>query len=87
MKVWITRYAITEGIFSVEAEISNGMACYRRDGRYQEFAHGKFKDWHPDFDSALLRAEELKLKKIQSLENSMKKIKALKFGVEVRHYQ
>lgn len=83
MKVWITKYALTEGIFCVDAKLTSqpsmvrympangGMACY---------VHGN--DWHTTAESAKQRAEEMRVKKLQSLEKQIASIKAMTFEVE-----
>ncbi len=81
MKVWITKYALTQGIFECEVEtafdISKKMVvdkagpcggnCYHRP------------DWHETKGAAILRAEEMRTKKIASLEKQIKSLKTLKF--------
>lgn len=82
MKVWITKYALTQGIDEVEAEIcdSNMIKVKARGtGCIDEYYHGKGKEWHLDRESAVKKAEEMKLKKIASLEKQIKKLKELKF--------
>lgn len=89
MKVWITKYALTKGIFLVEAErcpdINNDMVsqtvpkpeygaiCY----------HGEGRDWHTTFDSAVKRAETMREKKIKSLRKSISQLQARDFSREV----
>lgn len=84
MKVWITRYALTVGIFEVDANKSDrtpAMVSYRRSiNSLLEFAHGK--DWHETYQDALLRAEEMKVGKIKSLEKQINKISKLTFGAK-----
>jgi hypothetical protein len=78
MKVWITRYALTVGILEVDAEISEGMASFKRTlDSYTEYAHGK--DWHQTKDQALIRAGEMKIAKLQSLEKQIKKVSKITF--------
>lgn len=81
MKVWITRYALTSGIYEVEATIyerNPGMVSYRMPpGSFLQFAHGK--DWHVMRETAVARAEEMKVAKIQSLEKQIKKVSKITF--------
>lgn len=81
MKVWITRYALTVGIFEVDAEQSDrtsGMVSYKRSpDSLMEFAHGK--DWHVMRETAVARAEEMKIAKLQSLEKQIKKVSKITF--------
>lgn len=81
MKVWITRYALTSGIFEVEATLSDrspSMVTYRRSpDSLLEFAHGN--DWHVMRETAVARAEEMKIAKLQSLEKQIRKVSKITF--------
>ncbi len=78
VKIWITKYALTSGIFETCAVITgDNMASYKRDGRYTEFAHGK--QFHLSNESAIAEAEEMRIKKLKSLEKQIKKVSAIKF--------
>jgi len=83
LKAWITKYALTKGIIEIEGRISDNfpsMFCFKRGvGYYEETAHGEGKDWHRTKESALARAEEMRIAKLKSLDKQMKKIAALKF--------
>lgn len=78
IKAWITKYALTEGIEVVDAEvchdINSGMISYGR-GLY---AHGK--DWHRTPEAALARAEEMRKAKIVSLRKSIEKMERMTFN-------
>lgn len=87
MRVWITKYCLTTGIEEVEGIISennNDMIQIIREqkqGVYgtMEFAHGKGKEWHDSKKSAIIRAEQLRKKKIENLKNQIEKLENLKF--------
>jgi hypothetical protein len=81
MKVWITKFALTKGIFTAEAEI-----CKEIDDRMIQVA-GKaipgcsrstyFKpDWHETERSARLRAIEMAQRALKSLTRKEQKLKA-----------
>lgn len=83
-RVWITKYALTKGIFSrelieINAEISSTMITVRDEQALnrQTYYHGD--DWHYSEDLAKQRAEEMRRKKIANLEKQIKKLKALSF--------
>jgi hypothetical protein len=84
-KIWVTRYALTSGIFEAEAEVENhseGMAVVPQNyetGEYKKYFHGK--DWHLTKESAIKRAEEMRVKKISSLQ----KLENMTFTIEVRN--
>lgn len=79
MKVWITKYAISKGIYEADAdvEMDKGMCTVRLEGFWPQYFHGN--DWHTDKQAAVARAEEMRIKKLQSLNKQMKKLSALKF--------
>lgn len=82
MKAFITKYALTHGIQEVDdAEISPqapsmisvrsfGVACF----------HGEGKDWHRSREGAVTRAEEMRVKKIASLQKKIIKLGELTFS-------
>lgn len=83
MKVYITKYALTAGIQIKNAEkssTSDGMVGVKHGG-YTAYFHGEGRDWHRTAESALKRAEEMRRKKIASLNKSLAKIEAMKFTV------
>ena len=84
MKIWSTKYALTNGIALYGAEIDGTMAIVRGKtrGTLDLYLHGEGKEWHRTLDAAIVRAEEMRVKKIVSLEKQIKKFKALKFTVE-----
>ena len=78
MKVWITKYALTQGIIETEAEeVSDNMI--RVPGRFAAYFHGEGKDWHKTLESAKDRAEITRYKKIQTLFLQCEKLRKLKF--------
>lgn len=78
---WVTKYALTEGIEVVDAEvchdIHSGMISYGNCGYMVQSAHGK--DWHRTPEAALARAEEMRKAKIASLRKSIEKMERLTF--------
>ena len=77
VKIYVTKYALSSGIFEVMATIKDGMASCRREGRFQEFFSGT--SFHYTKDHALAEAEEMRIRKLKSLDKQAKKISALKF--------
>lgn len=79
--VYITKYALTTGVYSAEADVNGDMAVQRAKGSgYAQYFHGK--DWHLTEYEALDRAEEMRIAKLKSLDKQMKKISALKFTIK-----
>lgn len=84
---YITKYALSFGIYKTEVEINGDMATQpgdKIDGHsyFPQYFHGK--DWHLSEGFALERAEEMRIAKLKSLDKQMKKISALKFDIKER---
>ncbi len=82
MRIWITKYALTSGIESHDnAEIHDvaDMVSYGDIGYGFKYAHGEGKEWHRSEESAISRAESMRISKIASLEKSILKLKKLVF--------
>lgn len=85
MRVWISKYALTKGIFEVDAEIyEERMATWKVNGR-SNHAHGC--DWHRTREAAVARALEMVSAKRKSLAKSLAKLEKLQWGLakEVGH--
>lgn len=80
MKVWITKYALTRGVFEmeVESQSEDGTAVYGKS--LNDCYHGEGREWHRTKVSAIKKAEEMRQKKIESLKKQIKKLEQLKFG-------
>lgn len=79
VKVFITKYALTKGIFTAEVEIKE------TDGRYFAVDQGKWciyyhkPDFHLTYKEAKARAEEMQRKKIASLKKQLARVQNLTF--------
>lgn len=82
MKAYVTKYALTKGVFSVEVEdkdMSERMITFKRSHQHcQEHMHGN--NWHTSVESAFTHAEAMRVKKIASLRNQIKKLEKLEFN-------
>jgi len=80
MKVWISKYALTQGIFEMEAEQDKTYpSMVTRIGNNLETYHEEGRDWHLTKESAIKKAEEMRLKKIESVKKQLAKLEKLKF--------
>lgn len=78
MKVWITKYALTDGIIETEivsqdpvwTVFKNNMSIYSKNIGI---------DFHTSLNGAKLRAEEMRQKKIESLKKQIKKLEEMRF--------
>ena len=78
MKAWSTKYAMTVGIQQVEGESSApGMFTYKSEYGFTAYLQGK--DWHTTKEAAVARANEMRVKKIDSLRKQIKKLEGMTF--------
>ena len=79
MKVWIVKYALTEGVYQEDVEtcfdISPHMVAARRGGG-QCFHRG---EWFESRSDAIDAAEDMRDRKIKSLQKQIKRLEALTF--------
>jgi hypothetical protein len=85
VKVWITKYALTHGIYDIEAELckidpTGSMISDIKNTEYGgNYYHNEGREWHRDKESAVKRAEEMRIKKIGSLMKRIAKLQKLNF--------
>lgn len=79
MKVYITKYALSQGIFEVDGEVSELFPDTFDARGYLGYFHGDGKEWHRTRESAIKRAEEMRKKKIASLKKQIEKLEKMKF--------
>ena len=81
MKVYITQYALTQGILEQDAELctqtNDTMIRVKIPNSFDVFYHKPF--WYEDKQEAINHAEALRNKRIQSLKKSITKIEKIKF--------
>jgi hypothetical protein len=83
MRVWITKYALTEGIIETEARRCEGQGI--RPGQMIELESTRYEpcgayyhrpEWHETRRGAVERAEQMRQKKIASLRKQLAKLEA-----------
>ena len=81
MKVWITKYALTMGIFEKDVElclqVAKGTMVREVDVRWISTYHKP--DWHESKEAAIAHAEDMRKKKITAMKKQIAKLEALKF--------
>lgn len=78
MKAYISKYALTKGIFEVEAaKIRDNEIVVDIGIVSSEFFHAN--EWHTTRAEAINRAEEMRLKKIESLKKQIAKLEKKRF--------
>jgi tRNA G10 N-methylase Trm11 len=78
MKLWISKYALTTGIFEIEARETHSPDMIADKNNTISVYHGEGKEWHKTKEDAIQMAEIMRQKKIKSLERQLEKIKTLK---------
>jgi hypothetical protein len=82
MKVWITKYALTQGVYELEVERTHSptmVASIRgHSDCYTQCFHGK--DWHETEAAALSEAETMRIAQIASLKKRIAKLEKLQFA-------
>ena len=84
MKVWITKYALSDGIEQINSE---NMKMFGIEGGYLSFCRyaGSVPEvyskgnWHKTKEAAIAKAEEMRQKKIASLKKQIEKLEGMKF--------
>jgi hypothetical protein len=79
-KVWISKYALTLGVYEHKVEISSEFPkmCSSVDNSLQCFHKG---DWFFTREEAVARAEEIRKNKIVSIKKQLKKLEDMIFHV------
>lgn len=79
MKVWITKYALTVGIFEVDAEPfvdCPSMVRFERAGRRDYIGQA---NWFTVKHQAVEKAEKMRAEKLKKLKLQISKLESLKF--------
>ena len=79
MKVWITKYALTDGIIEADAEVGGFdtiTATWDNEIRCDNF---KGEEWWTQKKNAVEKAEEMRQKKIASLKKQIEKLERMRF--------
>lgn len=81
MKFYITKYALSQGIKTAEAQECGDDMIEERGaaGGYTQYFHGEGKEWHRSREAAVKRAEEMRKKKIESLFKQISKLEKMSF--------
>lgn len=80
MRVWITKHALTQGVYSAEVDLISGTMVKRLDGLNRGFAqyfHGG--DWHTSQSAAIDKADDMRDAKIKSLKKQLAMLENLEF--------
>ena len=77
--VWISRYALTQGLFEIDARVCSSPDMIEKVdiSGFPTYFHGK--EWHRTKEDAIKRAESMKLAKIKNLKKQLEQLEQLKF--------
>ena len=81
MKIWITKYALSQGIFTLDLRIEGTMACGTGWG---EVFHGENRQWCRTAAAAVCRANDMRNAKLESLGRQAAKLKTLDFAMQAK---
>lgn len=82
MQVFITKYALTTGIITVEAKLSDtceSMISVSDGVSMTAYYHGEGKEWHRTYAGAWGKAEAMRTAALVALEKKRKKLESLNF--------
>lgn len=80
---WITKYALTRGIFTEEVEVCSETMVKSVQSKWGvTFYHGD--DYHRARSDAITRAEEMRAAKLASLQRQIDRLKRLDFSAAPR---
>lgn len=72
--VWVTKYALTRGIFEQFGEI------WSEEGfRYEKYYYLHKHEWHRTKEEAIARAEQMQKEALASLKKKIEKLENLRF--------
>lgn len=79
-QIWISKFALTTGLYTTMAELlPGGLAMvFGGHGTFDSCLRGEGLEWHRSRDAAIARADELRDAKIASLRRRISKLKAIK---------
>jgi hypothetical protein len=81
MKVYITKYALSKAGIELRdvEERGDGMVA-DRSRSFNIYFHGEGREWSRDYESALARAENMRIAKIASLKKQIARLEKLQFS-------
>lgn len=76
--VWITKYALTQGIFEVDARrCDSADQMIEVPGSFSAYYHKPY--WHESREEAVSHAKQMRDKKVASIEKKLKKLREMEF--------
>jgi hypothetical protein len=79
MKVWITKYALTQGILEREAEETEHKGMIKIPTESLVYFHKEGRDWHHTLEEARRCAYKMRAEKLANLYKQAAKLENMKF--------
>jgi len=79
-QIWISKFALTTGLYATTAEILPGGLAKVSGGHgtFDSCLRGEGLEWHRSREAAIARADELRDARIASLRRQISRLKAIK---------
>lgn len=83
MKIYVTKYALTKGIYTAEADVNDRGFAVVKGARFHldTYLHGEGREWCRTEADAISVAEKMRDKAIKDAERKIAKLKAMTFDV------
>lgn len=79
-RAWVTKYALTRGVFEIAAELCDAdIEMISDNSRRCRYYHGEDRDWHRTLEGAQAKAHAMRNAKIASLKKQLKKLESMTF--------
>lgn len=80
IKAWITKYALTQGIFEIDARVCSQVSETMIEDNNQQGLHYHGNDWHRTKEEAIKKAENMRTKKIEFIKKQLVVLENLDFN-------
>lgn len=82
MKAWITKYALTQGIYEIDAEICTNTSTDMIQDINNKYIyyHGEGRQWHSTKEAAIIKATQMRDRKVKALHTQLNKLNKLTFS-------
>lgn len=77
MKYYVSTYALSTGILEVEGDVKDNMLTYKN--QYGFITYVPKPNWHDNIDDAVYKANEMRTKKILSMNKKIKELHSIDF--------
>ena len=82
---WITKYALTQGIFTIQGQIIEDTPTMIKDTNAKLNPYYFKPFWHDTPEDAIKHAELMRLKKFESINKTIAKLKKINFERQAIH--